>query len=83
MVRINAIENPGVFIADEEDLQFFISELPPRKNGLGAGWAVVCEECRNAGKEPHVWTFKAFPLVLIGMREHRREHFGLPPNTPT
>jgi hypothetical protein len=77
MIRISPTDQLGVFIADEEDLQFFVSELP---NG---SYGVTCEECRNAGKEPHVWTFRAFPLVLIGMREHRREHFGLPPNTPT
>lgn len=77
MVRISPIDKPSVFLADEEDLQFFIAELPK------GGYGVTCEECRNAGKEPHVWTFKAFPLVLIAMREHRLEHFGLPPNTPT
>jgi hypothetical protein len=77
MVRISPVKGAGVFLADEEDLQFFIAELPK------GGWGVTCEECRNAGKEPHVWTFTAFPLVLIGMREHRREHFGLAPGVPT
>lgn len=77
MVRISPVDTQGLFLADDDDLQFFIAELP---NG---GYGVTCEECRNAGKEPHVWTFRAFPMVLVGIREHRREHFGLAPNTPT
>ena len=77
MVRISPDEKARVFLADEDDLQFFVSELPK------GGYAVVCEECRNAGRENHVWTFRAFPMVLIGMREHRREHFGLSPGEPT
>lgn len=77
MVRITPADTSGLFLADDDDLQFFIAELPK------GGYGVTCEECRNQGREPHVWTFTAFPMVLIGIREHRREHFGLPRNVPT
>lgn len=77
MVRISPVDTQGLFLADDDDLQFFIAELPK------GGYGVTCEECRNAGREPHVWTFRAFPMVLIGIREHRREHFGLPTDVPT
>jgi len=79
MAKIRPIDGaPGIFLANEDDLVFFVSELPD-----DGGYGVVCEECRNAGREPHVWTFRAFPMVLIGMREHRRAHFGLPADGPT
>jgi hypothetical protein len=71
MVKISRIGETEIFLANEDDLQFWVSEIPNR------GYGVVCEDCRNAGREPHVWTFQAFPLVLIGIREHRRAHFGL------
>lgn len=78
MVRISPIGETGIFLASENDLQFFVSELPNNK-----GYGLVCEDCRNAAREPWVWTLPAFPLVLIAMREHRREHFGLPRDVPT
>lgn len=77
MVKISPVDSSGLFLVNEDDLQFFVAELPK------GGYGVTCEECRNAGREPHVWTFRAFPMVLIGIREHRREHFGLPKDVPT
>jgi hypothetical protein len=77
MVKISSIGESGIFLANEDELQFFVTELPK------GGWGVVCTECRNVEREPYVWTFPAFPFVLIGMREHRREHFGLLPGAAT